>query len=152
MRITTKCSIGLHCLMVIHEYAGKRKVTSELLAKSTGCNPAAIRSILLALQKSGIISVARGVGGASLNKTPDELTVWDVYQALDPDGLNHLIGMHPSPSEKCPVGQQIHSVLNTTYQEIGSSVQKTMSEITLQQILDNYHLSKTKDKNEVRKP
>lgn len=139
MRINTKCSIGLHCLMVIHEFAETRKVTSEFLAKSTGCNAAAIRSILSALQKEGIISVVRGVGGACLNKSPAQITIWDVYEAVEPDGLEHLIGLHPSPSEKCPVGQQIHGVLKETYQEIGSSVQKNMQEITLQKILDHYH-------------
>ena len=139
MRLNTKCSIALHCLMVIHEYSEKRKVTSELLARSTGCNPAAVRSILAALQKSDIISVNRGVGGASLNRAPHELTVWDVYQALEPEGLEHFIGMHPSPSENCPVGQQIHSVLDTTYSQIACSVKQTMSEITLQQILENYY-------------
>ena len=48
MRLSTKCSIALHCLVFISEYENKVKVTSELLAKSTGCNSAAIRSILLA--------------------------------------------------------------------------------------------------------
>lgn len=139
MRINTKCSIALHCLVVIHEFAEKRKVTSELLAKSTGCNAAAIRSILLPLQKEGIISVARGVGGASLNKAPNQLTIWDVYKAVEPDGLEHLIGLHPSPSDQCPVGQQMHAVLKTTYQEIGNSVKENMMGITLQHILDNYH-------------
>lgn len=139
MRISTKCSIGLHCLMVIHEFAKKRKVTSAVLAKSTGCNAAAIRSIMLMLQKAEIVSVARGVGGAVLAKSPADITMWDVYRAVEPDGLEHFIGMHPSPSEKCPVGHEIQSVLRKTYQEIGTSVQENMEKITLQQILDNYH-------------
>ena len=141
MRINTKCSIALHCLVVIHEYADKQKVTSELLAKSTGCNPAAIRSILSALQKADIINVVRGVGGAVLNKSPKDLTVWDVYQALEPDGLNRFIGMHPKPSEKCPVGQRIHSVLDVSYQEITASVRLSMENITFQQILEDYYKS-----------
>ncbi|MGI6019638.1 MAG: Rrf2 family transcriptional regulator [Marvinbryantia sp.] len=141
MRINTKCSVALHCLVVIYEFAGKRKVTSELLAESTGCNAAAIRSILLVLQKDGIISVARGVGGASLNRVPEQLTVWDVYSALEPDGLEHFIGLHPSPSDQCPVGQQMHAVLKTTYQEICNAVKESMMKITLQHILDNYHKS-----------
>ncbi|MDQ9826956.1 Rrf2 family transcriptional regulator, partial [Acinetobacter sp. 163] len=61
MRLNTKYSIALHCLIFIEEYQSKTKVTSELLAKSTGCNSSAIRAILNTLQKADIISVKRGV-------------------------------------------------------------------------------------------
>lgn len=139
MRLNTKCSIALHCLVFISEYEHKAKVTSELLAKSTGCNPAAIRSILNALQKAGIISVVRGVGGAYLKREPDGLTVWEVYHALEPDGLEHFIGFHPNPSKMCPVGKRIAPVLKKPYAEIGAAVQVAMEKITLQQLLDDYH-------------
>ena len=139
MRINTKCSIALHCLVLISEYQNKTKVTSELLGKSTGCNPAAIRSILNALQKANIISVVRGVGGAYLACEPENLTIWDVYHALEPDGLAHFIGFHPNPSHACPVGKRIESVLKKPYEEIGAAVQESMNKISLQQILDYYH-------------
>lgn len=143
MRLNTKCSIALHCLVFISEYQHQTKVTSELLAKSTGCNSAAIRSILNALQKANIISVVRGVGGAYLNADPDTLTVWDVYHALEPDGLEHLIGLHQNPSEYCPVGKHIHAALRQSYQKIAETVQKSMTEITLRQIINNYHQEQT---------
>lgn len=139
MRLNTKCSIALHCLVFISEYENKVKVTSELLAKSTGCNSAAIRNILNALQKAGIISVVRGIGGAYLSREPEFLTVWEVYHALEPDGLEHFIGFHPNPSPQCPVGKRIQAVLKKPYGEIGAAVQKAMEEITLQQLLDYYH-------------
>lgn len=139
MRLNTKCSIALHCLVFISEYENKVKVTSELLAKSTGCNSAAIRSILNVLQKAGIISIVRGVGGAYLSRDPESLTVWEVYHALEPDGLEHFIGFHPNPSDKCSVGKRIQAVLKKPYGEISAAVQETMEEITLQQLLDYYH-------------
>lgn len=139
MRINTKCSIALHCLVLISEYQHEVKVTSELLATSTGCNSAAIRSILNALQKADIVSVVRGVGGAYLVREPGELTIWEVYHALEPDGLAHFIGFHPNPSDQCPVGKRIESVLKKPYEEIGAAVRKTMETITLQQLLDYYH-------------
>lgn len=117
----------------------ERNAFIELLAKSTGCNSAAIRSILNTLQKAGIISVVRGVGGAHLSRNPEVLTVWEVYRALEPDGLEHFIGFHPNPSDTCPVGKRIASVLQKPYGKIGAAVQETMEGITLQQLLDYYH-------------
>ena len=139
MRLNTKCSIALHCLVFISEYQHKNKVTSELLAKSTGCNSAAIRSILNSLQKAHIISVVRGIGGAYLNVDTDKLTVWDVYQAIEPNGLEHLIGFHPNPSNDCPIGKHIQSTLKNSYQEIGEAVRKAMEEITLEKVICYYH-------------
>lgn len=139
MRLNTKCSIALHCLIFIAQYEEKVKVTSELLAKSTGCNSAAIRSILNALQKANIISVVRGVGGAHLQCIPSELTLWEVYHALEPEGLEHFIGLHPNPSDHCPVGSRIESVLKEPYRKIGQAVKQQMENITLQQLLDHYN-------------
>jgi len=126
-------------LVFISEYEDKTKVTSELLAKSTGCNPAAIRNILGALQKQKIISITRGIGGARLVRDPKTLTSWEVYHAVEPDGFNGLLAFHPNPSLECPVGKHIKSVLEKPYQTIGAAVQETMKRITLQQLLDDYH-------------
>lgn len=139
MRISTKCSIALHCLIFIAECENKTKVTSELLAKSTGCNPAAIRSILNYLQKADIIYINRGIGGAHLKKAPNLVTVWNVYYSLEPDGLEHFIGFHSTSSEKCPIGKNIDKILNKPYEDIGISVKKAMEQITLQQLLENFH-------------
>lgn len=139
MRISTKCSIAIHCLIFIYEYENKVKVTSELLSKSTGCNSAAIRSILKSLQKANIIIIIRGIGGAHLMQDPKVLTVWDVYHAIEPEGLAHLIGFHPNPSVHCPIGRRIEAVLKEPYEDVGAAVKRTMREITLQQLLDHYH-------------
>ena len=82
MKISTKSSIAMHCLIFIAEYGEHTRVTSDLLAKSTGCNPAAIRSILGALQRAGLIAIARGVGGAHLAIDPAPLTLWAMHHML----------------------------------------------------------------------
>lgn len=139
MRLNTKCSIALHCLVFLSEFENKVKVTSELLSKSTGCNAVIIRNIISSLQKEGIVSVAKGIGGAHLNREPETLTVWEVYHAVEPEGLEHFIGLHPNPSEQCPVGRKIRSVLEKPYGEVSAAVQEAMKSITLQQLIDYYH-------------
>lgn len=139
MRISTQCSIALHCLIFIAEYEHTIKVTGERLAKSTGCNAVIIRNILNSLKKAEIITITRGAGGAHLNASPKEITVWDVYHAIESEGLEHLIAFHPHPSDKCSVGQRIETVLLGPYQEIGAAVAEAMKKITLQQLLTCYH-------------
>ena len=111
MQISMKCSIAIHCLIFIYEAKGIAKVTSNLLAESTGCNPVIIRNIISSLKKAGLISVARGTGGAELCIKPSEITLYQIYNALEPDGLSSLIGIHPCKDRKCPVAQNIQKVL-----------------------------------------
>ena len=139
MRLTTRCSIALHCLIFIAEYQDQIKVTGDLLSKSTGCNPAEIRGILGMLQKEGFISITRGVGGAYLCREPEMLTLWEIFHAVDPDGLDKLFGFHPHPSEACPVGQRIRNVLHKPYQDVGAAVREAMEKTTLQRLLEDYH-------------
>lgn len=95
MQISMKCSIAVHCLIFIHEAKGIAKVTSSLLAQSTGCNPVIIRNILSALKKAGLITIPRGTGGAELCLDPSQITLYQIYTALEPDGVSSIIGIHP---------------------------------------------------------
>ena len=97
-----------------------------------------IRNLFGALQKAGILSVARGTGGAVLLRSPEEITVWDVYAALESDEKHELLGIHPNPSPQCPVGSRIRSVLQEPYDEIFTAMRKKMREITLQDLLDRW--------------
>lgn len=139
MQISMKCSIAVHCLIFIHEAQGEVRVTSTLLAKSTGCNPVVIRYILSALKKAGIITVERGKGGAKLCKEPSKITLYQIYSALEPKGLSSLIGIHACQGISCPVAQNIHRVLEKPYQKIEESVKNTMEEITLESMILEFH-------------
>ncbi|MDY4575857.1 MAG: Rrf2 family transcriptional regulator [Intestinibacter sp.] len=63
------------------------------------------------LKKAGIINVRRGHAGAELAMNPSEITLFDIYNAVDPNSLENLIGIHKNPSPECPVGCKIHEVL-----------------------------------------
>lgn len=139
MQISMKCSVAVHCLIFIHESKGIAKVTSTLLSESTGCNPVIIRNIISALKKAGIITVARGTGGAQLCKAPSDITLYMIYSALEPKGLSSLIGIHPCEGRKCPVAQNIRNVLRKPYQKIEDSIRQTMESITLESIIEDFH-------------
>lgn len=138
MQISMKCSIAVHCLIFIHEAKGIAKVTSNLLAESTGCNPVVIRNILSALKKAGLITIPRGTGGAELCVDPAQITLYQIYTALEPKGITSLIGIHPCEGRRCPVAQNIRKVLEAPYHKIEDAVKETMEEITLQSMLEEF--------------
>ena len=131
MQLSMKCSVAVHCLLFIWEARGKARVTSTLLAQSTGCNPVVIRNILSALKKAGLITVPRGQGGAELCRDPEQITLYQIYAALEPQGLTSLIGIHPCDGRACPVAQNIRRVLRRPYRQIEDAIAATMDDITL---------------------
>ncbi len=139
MQISMKCSVAVHCLIFIHEAKGVAKVTSNLLAQSTGCNPVVIRNVISGLKKAGLVTVARGTGGAQLCADPSEITLYQIYSALEPDGLSGLIGIHACQGRKCPIAQNIGQVLQKPYQQIEDAIKQTMESITLQSMIDDFH-------------
>ena len=128
MHISNKCSIAVHCLIFINEYGKEKKVTSELLSLSTGCNPVTIRNIISALKKDGIIDVKSGTGGTTL-----------AVPLQDPQAIDKMIGVHSKPSPFCPVGRNIRNVLNQTYDMLKENLISSMKTITMEKIVSDYH-------------
>lgn len=139
MHISTKLSVAIHCLIIINEYGDKMKLTSEMMAVSTGCNPVTIRNIISALKKAGILSIKFGTGGTTLNCPPDEIDLYKVYMAIEPNALKKMIGIHPMPSPLCPVGKRINSVLENPYSKICDDLTSSLKSITLNEIINQYH-------------
>lgn len=139
MRISTKCSVAIHCLLFLHEYGEKQKVTSGLLALSTGCNPVVIRNIMGSLKKAGLVAITAGSGGARLTCPPEKVTLYQVCMAVEPDCLKDLIGQHPTPSVLCPVGRNIHTVLGSSYRKIQEDMKASLQSSTLADIVEDYH-------------
>ena len=142
MHISTKCSVAIHCLIFIYEYGEKKKVTSKLLSLSTGSNSVTIRNILSSLKKDGIISVKFGTGGATLNCPLDEITIYRICKAIEPDFITKLFGIHSLPSSLCPIGKNIHNVLNCSYQKIQNDLCDSLKTITLKDLVTDYHYFK----------
>lgn len=138
MHISTKCSVAIHCLIFIYEYGDAKKVTSELLSLSSGTNSVTIRNILSALKKDGIISIKFGTGGATMNCPLNEITLYRICKAIEPDFLTKLFGIHSSPSPFCPVGKKIHNVLDISYQKIQDDLCSSLKSITMEDVIADY--------------
>lgn len=138
MHISKKCSVAIHCLIFIHEYGDKVKVTSDLVSKSTGISAVTIRNIFSSLKKEGILSIKNGTGGALIQCPLEDISLYRICQALEPDFLSHLIGIHDSPSSLCPVGKNIHAVLDMSYDIIRNDLKKSLETITMKKVISDY--------------
>ena len=111
VQISSRFTVALHTLLCIVYFSGSYKLTSSFIASSVGVNPVIIRNVLGKLKEAGIVEVEAGVGGASLVRDPREVTLLDVFNAVESvDG--QLFAFHVAPNPACPVGKRIHPVLD----------------------------------------
>lgn len=137
MQISSRFTIAVHVLICIEKFKDDYKVTSEFLASSVNVNPVVIRRLLQQLKKAGLISVKRGSGGADIEKPLDAITLLDVYHAVECVEEGTLFHFHESPNQLCPVGKNIHALLDVRLEEIQQAMEEEMKSISLRDIMDD---------------
>lgn len=137
MQISSRFTIAVHILICIETFKDDYKLTSDFLASSVNVNPVVIRRLLQQLKKAGIINVKRGSGGAYIEKPLDEITLLDVYNAVECIDNGNLFHFHENPNSRCPVGSNIHAVLDKRLDSIQQAMEREMSSVTLQDIADD---------------
>lgn len=83
------------------------------------------------LKKAGLVDVRPGVGGASLLKDPDQITLLDIYRAVNATEENQLFRIHEKPNLNCPVGRNIEQALQTELKEAQSAMEQRLAQTTL---------------------
>ena len=131
MQISSRFTIAIHMLTCMDVFKDKYKVTSDFLASSINVNPVIIRKILSQLKDAGLIEVKRGPGGATIAKPLDEITFFDVYQSVDCIEENTLFHFHENPNPDCPVGKNIHQILDDKLLRIQAAMEQELKSITL---------------------
>ena len=131
MQISSRFTIAIHMLACMDVFKNDYKITSDFLASSIQVYPVIIRKILSQLKDAGLIEVKRGTGGATIAKPLEEITFFDVYRAVDCIGENSLFHFHENPNMECPVGKNIHRVLDDKLLRIQAAMERELKSITL---------------------
>lgn len=134
MQISSRFTLAIHIIACIETFKNEYKVTSDFLAGSTNVNPVIVRKILGQLKSAGIVEVARGSGGAVLSKPLDGITFLDIYKAVECVENGELFHFHENPNPKCPVGRNIHTVLDNRLDKVQQAMENELKKITLADI------------------
>lgn len=134
MQISSRFTLAVHIFICIDTFKDEYKVTSDFLAGSTNVNPVIIRKILSQLKSAGLVKVARGTGGATISRPLDEITFLDIYKAVECVGKGELFHFHENPNAQCPVGRNIHVILDDKLQRVQEAMEKELASITLEEV------------------
>ncbi|WGU97214.1 Rrf2 family transcriptional regulator [Paenibacillus dendritiformis] len=136
MKISSRFSVAVHILSLL-TLEPQAHHTSEWMAGSVNTNPVVIRRVTSQLKKAGLVAVRTGTGGASLVHPASEITLLDVYRAVEAVEEGELFGMHEHPNPQCPVGANIEAVLQIITAQAQSAMERVLEEITLEQVALN---------------
>ena len=130
MQISSRFTVALHILTCVEMFKDQYKITSDFLAGSINTNPVIIRKILTQLKNAGLITVVRGTGGVNPTRPLNEISFYDVYEAIEPVENGDLFSFHTSPNPQCPVGRNIHNLLD----DIQLAMEAEMKKYTIEDL------------------
>ncbi|MBC1629549.1 Rrf2 family transcriptional regulator [Listeria welshimeri] len=131
MAISTRFSVAVHILTLI-DMNKERSITSDTIAASVNTNPVVIRRIMSKLKKAGLIQSSPGISGTYLLKNATEITLYDIYQAVEV--TDNLFDIHKNPNPNCEVGANIQETLDTVFIHAQQKMEAELKRTTLSQI------------------
>jgi Rrf2 family protein len=133
MPANSRFAIAVHILTLM-AWAGDEPLKSDEVACSVNTNPVVIRRILCALSKAGlVVSQTGATGGSRLARHPRQITLLEVYRAVD---AGEIFAMHPQPpNEQCPVGMNIVGALDNVLEDVERGVESVLEKMTIEQVL-----------------
>ncbi|MFZ5974263.1 MAG: Rrf2 family transcriptional regulator [Bacillota bacterium] len=135
MKISSRFSVAVHILAALQFPPNKNHNTSETLAHSVNTNPVCIRRIIGQLKKAGLVTTHPGVAGASLALPPEEITLYDIFDAVEVVDEDTLFSIHPNPNTRCIVGANIQNVLGDILHEAQLAMERVLKNVTLADVL-----------------
>ena len=145
MQIGSRFTIGVHIITAIDYFKDMERVNSEFLAGSIGVNPVIVRTVISQLREAGILQTKRGSSGAEIAKRLNEITLYDIYKAVGSVDMEGIFHFHEQPNPDCPVGRNIHKVLDLRLIDAQRAMEEKLKSTTLADIVEN---TKTAIKNE----
>ncbi|MGN1405898.1 MAG: Rrf2 family transcriptional regulator [Erysipelotrichaceae bacterium] len=136
MQISSRFTMAIHMFACIDTFKN-RKVTSDFMAESIGTNPVIIRKLLQQLKSYGLIDVQRGTGGVIIKKDLKDITFLDIYKAVECNPDEELFHFHENPNLDCPVGKNIHNVLDDKLNKVQLAMEKELQSITLADVKED---------------
>lgn len=136
MKYSTKLSDAIHMLAFIY-INPKNDLSSAAIAVSIHTNASYVRQLMMALRKAGILSSSRGQARPELTRAPRDITLFDMYQAIE--GSKPLLHLDTNINPQCNVGVNIHYALQEYYQKVQNAAEAEMKSITMEDVIQSFY-------------
>ena len=129
MSASSRFAVAVHVLTLM-AWSDDEPLKSDRIAVSVNTNPVVIRRMLCELAEDKlVVSQTGSTGGSRLARSPEQITLLDVYRAVE---SADVFSLHPKrPNQRCPVGSSIGTVLEGVRAEVDSAIEHVLGRITV---------------------
>ncbi len=133
MAANTRFAVAIHAMGML-AFGEELNVTSDDIAKSVRTNPVVVRRLLAQLTQHGLVTIKQGAGGgARLARTPERITLADIYLALEEGPLFQVPML--DETHECPIGRSVGPVLKAVLQRAERELLAELSSISLSDVI-----------------
>ncbi|CAG4919525.1 Rrf2 family transcriptional regulator [Paraburkholderia gardini] len=129
MNTSSRFAFAVHVLALLSLQEGV-PLSSDMIAGSVNTNPVLVRRLLSMLSAAGLTTSQLGAGGgALLARAPRDITLLEIYRAVDDA---QLFGLHrEEPNPACMVGRNIQVVLRGIIDDAQRAMESSLGARTL---------------------
>src|SRR5699024_2341450 len=134
LKISSRFTVAVHMLALISfdEYGN---LTSRQIADSVNTNPVVIRRLMTKLKEAEFIDVSQSNSGIELIKPLSDITLFDIYKAVEVVDEKELFQIHENTNIKCVVGANIQMVLEVILENAQAAMEGVLKNVTLENIV-----------------
>ena len=124
MALNSRFTTSIHALVVLAAQPDALH-RSEDVARRLGTNPVVVRRVFSLLREAGLLLSHKGPsGGSKLARTPGEITLRDIHQAVHPKGPQLAPSLPPS----------LRSALKGVFSAASQAFDEELAQTTLAQL------------------
>ena len=149
MKISTKGRYGLRALIDLAQYSEIEPVSINSISARQGISERYLEQLMTMLKKAGLVQSIRGAGGGYvLAKDMSEISVGDVLRALE-GNLEPVECAAFKQEDTCEASDGC--VTKYVWQRINESINRTVDEINLKQLVEESRSMQKSPASEKRK-
>lgn len=132
--VDQRLAVAVHAMCVLSVRTPELS-NAPFIGENISVNSLIVKRIIGAMVKAGLVIAVLGArGGYRLARSPQEVSLWDIYFAVQGSGLfRKRFGM---PQSNCEEGLAIDRVVFDLYANLDKAVEARLSGITLADILE----------------
>ena len=139
MQGNSRFAVGVHAMaltLIAQEMRKGKPVTSSALAAMVGAHPVHVRRVMGTLREAGLVDSQSGpMGGWELARDPSEISLYDIYLALEPELPFEMPARMPEAC--CRFAPNLPQALAGALESANRALQEHLSSVTLDQMLDS---------------
>ena len=144
MKISTKGKYGLRAMIDLAQYSEQEAVSISSIAQRQKMSESYLEQLVAKLKKAGLVISIRGAaGGYRLARPASDISVGDVLRALEGDV--RAVICTAQTEEGCE-GEEL-CVTKYVWQRINESIEKTVDEMMIDQLVAESRKAQEKAKN-----